>query len=246
MIELLRAVKRQLTGSSSDGKPTIPVQARHVELSAIVSADDELAKPSDRLLNAALQAAERSRTVSMANVVKRMALPPYYPDVWPGEHYKLLAGLVSVCQPKLVVEIGTDTGLSALAIREALPPGSRLVTFDIIPWDQIPDTCLRAEDFADGTLSQIIGDVSDPAVMRQHAEVFQGADIIFADGPKDGKFERVLLERFTELGLPKGPLVVLDDIRVWNMLAIWREIRRPKLDVTSFGHWSGTGFVDWV
>ncbi len=38
---------------------------------------------------------------------------------------------------------------------------------------------------------------------------------------------------------------MFDDIRVWNMLEIWRGIRRPKLDLTSFGHWSGTGLVDY-
>ena len=70
--------------------------------------------------------------------------------------------------------------------------------------------------------------------------------MIFVDGPKDGKFESVLMDRFQEIGLPQKPLLVLDDIRVWNMLSIWRNLRLPKLDVTSFGHWSGTGFVDWT
>ena len=28
-------------------------------------------------------------------------------------------------------------------------------------------------------------------------------------------------------------------------LRIWRAIARPKLDVTSFGHWTGTGLVEW-
>jgi len=42
------------------------------------------------------------------------------------------------------------------------------------------------------------------------------------------------------------PLIIMDDIRVWNMLAIWRRIDRPKLDLTSFGHWTGTGLVDWT
>lgn len=46
--------------------------------------------------------------------------------------------------------------------------------------------------------------------------------------------------------LPGQPILVFDDIRAWNMLAIWREIRMPKLDLTSFGHWSGTGLVDWT
>jgi len=39
--------------------------------------------------------------------------------------------------------------------------------------------------------------------------------------------------------------VLFDDIRLWNMLDIWRSIDFPKLDLTSFGHWSGTGVVQW-
>jgi predicted O-methyltransferase YrrM len=226
--------------------PPLPLRARHVEYSAIVSADDDPARPSERLLDLALQAAQRARTVSMAHVSARLAQPPDYPAVWPGEHYKLLAALVAVCRPRQVVEIGTATGLSALAMREHLPAGSRLATFDIVPWNDFPDTCLRRDDFADGALSQIIGDVSDPEVMRRHTGLFRSADLIFVDGPKDGRFEHLFLDRLVELDLPQRPLLVFDDIRVWNMLAIWRAITLPKLDVTSFGHWSGTGLVDWT
>jgi len=243
MIRKLREIKRRLTAETI---VSVPVTARHVEQSLIISADDDPARPSERLLDLAVQASSHARSVSMSKVVARMTQPPYYPDVWPGEHYKLLAGLVAVCQPKVVVEIGTSTGMSALAIKQTLPAGARLVTFDITPWDQFSDTCLRAADFTDGSVSQLIGDVSDLSVMRRHEELFQSADIIFADGPKDGLFERVFLERLMELHLSRNPLVVLDDIRLWNMLAIWREIRLPKLDMTSFGHWSGTGFIDWT
>lgn len=37
---------------------------------------------------------------------------------------------------------------------------------------------------------------------------------------------------------------MLDDIRFLNMWRLWRSIRSPKLDATSFGHWSGSGLVD--
>ena len=43
----------------------------------------------------------------------------------------------------------------------------------------------------------------------------------------------------------RPPIGVFDDIRQWTMLAIWRAVQRPKLDLTSFGHWSGTGLIDW-
>jgi hypothetical protein len=29
------------------------------------------------------------------------------------------------------------------------------------------------------------------------------------------------------------------------MLDIWYNLDKPKLDLTSFGHWSGTGLVEW-
>jgi predicted O-methyltransferase YrrM len=47
-----------------------------------------------------------------------------------------------VCKPKIVIEIGTATGLSALAMKAAMPAGSRLFTFDIVPWDKIDETVL--------------------------------------------------------------------------------------------------------
>jgi hypothetical protein len=44
---------------------------------------------------------------------------------------------------------------------------------------------------------------------------------------------------------PSAPtILVLDDTRLLNMIDVWRLIRSPKLDLTSFGHWSGTGLVD--
>src|SRR5438045_8611084 len=58
--------------------------------------------------------------------------------VWPGEHYKLLAGLVRVLQPKVAGEIGTAEGLSDLAMKTE-PPG-QVVTCEIVPRDQVADS----------------------------------------------------------------------------------------------------------
>ena len=226
--------------------PPLPLAARHIEYSAIVSADDDVAAPSDALIDIALKSVNRARRISMQAVTARMKNPPFWPEVWPGEHYKLLAGIVAEIAPKTVVEIGTAAGLSALAMLQTLPTNASLHTFDIIPWDQFPDTCLQKGDFVEGRLQQWIGDVGDVEVMRQHAGLFSCADFIFIDGPKDGIFEQKLLDQFCSMELAGRPLLLFDDIRVWNMLAIWRRIKKPKLDLTSFGHWSGTGLVTWV
>jgi hypothetical protein len=55
-----------------------------------------------------------------------------------------------------------------------------------------------------------------------------------------------LVRGFEAVGLQREPVVMFDDIRLWNMLPFWQEIDRPKLDLTSFGHWSGTGLVDYA
>jgi predicted O-methyltransferase YrrM len=223
-----------------------PVSARHIEYSLLVSLDDEPAQPSQRLLDISLRGVEAARTVDLAGISDRVVRGPRYPDVWPGEHYRLLAGLVHVLEPKLVVEIGTFTGLSALALMHRLPRDGRVVTFDVLPWETFEETTLKPADFADGRLEQIVDDVTHPEGVARHRDLLARADLIFVDAAKDGEMETRLLRNLDSLAFAHCPLVVFDDIRLWNMLAIWRSIPRPKLDLTSYGHWTGTGLVDWT
>lgn len=242
MLDLLRKVKKRI---SAETVRCTPLQGRHVLPSAIVSADDDFSKPTERLFDLALLATQNARSISMSEVSKKMKTQPYFPEVWPGEHYKFLAGLVRAMNPKTVVEVGTSSGLSALALRAELSKGSRIITFDIVPWTEFGDTVLSEEDFNDGSLVQKIGDLSNPEVFAKHQSLIQEAELIFCDGPKDGRFEQVFLDLMYKINLPKKPIFVFDDIRLMNMLSIWRNISLPKLDITSFGHWSGTGLIDW-
>jgi hypothetical protein len=56
--------------------------------------------------------------------------------------------------------------------------------------------------------------------------------------------QKVFMPAPVNVRFRQTPIVVFDDIRVWNMLAIWHDLRWPKLDPTSFGHWSGTGICE--
>jgi predicted O-methyltransferase YrrM len=223
----------------------LPFNCRHIEYSTIASMDDDSGRPNERLLDISLKAIEQARRVDLSWVSKRMVAPPYYPDVWPGEHYKLLAGLVIAQKPKKIIEIGTFQGLSALSIKGSLPPGSELITIDIIPWNEIKDSALRSSDFEDGKLRQVIGDLSNATFFANFAETLSGCDLLFVDAPKNIVFEQTFLQHLSTIHLPSNALVLFDDIRQWNMLSIWRGITKPKLDLTSFGHWTGTGIIDW-
>jgi predicted O-methyltransferase YrrM len=197
------------------------------------------------------QRSERStvaRGLARASALRRHrhhSLPQHL-EVWPGEHYKLLTALVALLRPKTVIEIGTAAGMSALAMKLALPEDGKIVTFDVFPWQEYPRAVLREDDFADGRLEQRSDDLSVPAGWQKNAELLRSAEFILVDAKHDGVQERNFLRGFDEVGLDRGPIVMFDDIRLWMMLSFWHEIERPKLDLTSFGHWSGTGLVDYA
>jgi predicted O-methyltransferase YrrM len=219
------------------------VPAEHKEFSVIASPEPR--PPSPRLLDLALAAAAKARATRFQTFAGRASQEARWFETWPGEHYKLLAGLVGALGAKRIVEVGTFTGMSALAMLEALPADGQLTTFDLKPWREIANTWLTEGDFASGRLAQEIADISAPGAIARYRELFEAADFLFFDGPKDGVTEPKFLAALASLELPRNPVVMFDDIRVLNMVALWRAIDRPKLDLTSFGHWSGTGLVDW-
>jgi predicted O-methyltransferase YrrM len=221
----------------------MPFESRHHDYSTISCYEEQ--RPSSRLLDISFKAIPEAAKTDLKWLCNRMKEGLYLPEIWPGEHYKLLAGLVATTRPKRVVEVGTFTGLSSLAMKASLPPDSELITIDIVPWNQIKDTALRESDFQDGRLRQLVGDLSEDNFFAAFSETLAGCDLLFIDGPKNVVFENNLLQRLPKIKLPTNALVVFDDIRLWNMLKIWHEIPRPKLDLTSFGHYTGTGMIDW-
>jgi predicted O-methyltransferase YrrM len=223
-----------------------PVKSRHVEPSLLFFVEEnDPSKPSKELINLALESVRAAQQCDLSDITARLRSKTKYTEIWPGEHYKLLAGLVTVLKPSVVIEIGTATGSSSLALKKFLPANGRVVTFDIIPWRQYPEYCLQESDFNDGTLEQRLDDLSEIEGLQKNMELLESAELIFIDAAKDGFQEQRFLDAFEKVNFEKSPILVFDDIRVWNMLKIWSGIRRPKLDLTSFGHWSGTGFVQW-
>ena len=222
-----------------------PIEASHQEYSMIVSAHDDKATATPSLLKLSFDAIQKAHTADLEEVNNRLKQPPYYINIWPGEHYKLLAGLVLTLQPKIAIEIGTASGLSILSLKKYMPRNSKLVTFDVFPWEDDENSILKKEDFEKGKLFQYVEDLSDDEIFKKHTSLFENAELIFIDAIHDGDFENNLMEKFKSISFKNPPYIVLDDIRVWKMLKMWRDIKHPKLDITSFGHWSGTGIVEW-
>jgi hypothetical protein len=171
---------------------------------------------------------------------------PDWAFIWPGEHYLFLTAMVKVLQPKVVIEVGTDSGLSALCMKRYLPADGKIVTYDLLPWQTVQEGDLTEEDFADGRLEQRLEDLGDPAVFERNRDLIASAEFMFIDGPKNVTFENAFMKHLKTVKFSKPPILMFDDTRLPSMLKFWRELRYPKLDLTSFGHWSGTGLVELV
>ncbi len=121
---------------------------------------------------------------------------------------------------------------------------SEIFTFDLIKWNDF-DSHLSKNDFKSRKFTQYLEDLSNSEVFKKHLSLIDKADLIFLDAPKDGYFEYKFIKNLAKSKLSvKKKLLVLDDIKFLNMLKLWRSIKSPKFDLTSFGHFSGTGIVD--
>ena len=218
-------------------------EANDARVSLISSfAGDDATQDAGELIELAAKAAIRAAKISISDA--HLPVDSRFYNVFPGEHYRILAGLVELLEPKRIVEIGTYTGMSSRIFLDYSPVDSKLHTFDILDWRQF-DTHLSNADFKSGKIVQRLCDLSVKSSFQDSFSLLNDADIIFCDGPKDGAFEYKLLNLMSACQFSqKKRFLLLDDIRLINMTPLWRSVSSPKFDLTSLGHWSGTGIVD--
>src|SRR3954469_1293653 len=136
---IVEKIKKRISGPIVQHKRPEGIEA-HWWIPTMALSPDRRERPDRQLMQLALAAARAAaREVDFADLAARPNCKRWL-TVWPGEHYKLLSGLVKVLPAKVAVEIGTAEGLSALAMKKYMP--GKVVTFDIVPWNQISDTIL--------------------------------------------------------------------------------------------------------
>lgn len=206
---------------------------------------NQLQKNLDQeLLNIAIEIISNTPHVNLSELYSRQKEGKEWLKIFPGEHYNLLASAIQTLQPKIIIEIGTHLGHASLTLKKFANDNSKVYTFDVFKWDQFTDTCFVKSDF-DNKLEQIVVDLTIYENCLEYKEILKNADLIFIDALKDGKQEYLFIENFKKIGLKESCHIIFDDIRVQNMIKFWNELEMPKIDLTSFGHWSGTGLVKW-
>ena len=215
-------------------------QIRHFEPSIIYSKEDSSSTPE--LISIVADGAKlASQTILKCG--ENNLEDSKYLNIFPGEHYRFLNGIVQAINAKKIVEIGTWTGLGSLALKEGMND-ILVTTFDILEWDKLPlPSHFKRSDF-DESLIQVIGDLSDENVFEKNFHVLNEADLIFMDAPKDDEFEYKMAKQFKKLNNKDKKILIIDDILFVNMIDFWRKIKSPKIDASAFGHFSGTGIVD--
>jgi predicted O-methyltransferase YrrM len=224
-------------------QPEPAIQGAADARTSVISSVHDQSQPDDALIELALAAADHARRTRLMDLEKRCSEPDLtWVRSWPGEHYRLLGGLVEVLKPSSIVEIGTFKGHGALALAERTDVP--VVTYDIVQWNDFPETALRVTDMAPvGRIEQRLGDLGDAAYRDTQVDAIRAADLIFIDGPKDGAWEQHAIPDILDVLTDRRRLIVLDDIRLMAMVQLWRDLPHVKLDLTSFGHWSGTGLL---
>lgn len=149
------------------------------------------------------------------------------------EHYELLEFISRTNSFLSIIDAGTFMGLSAIKL--ASNTTNNIDTYDI------SDSHLFKE-IKEGRFKNIsfhlksIADESDDTIKK--------SDLIFLDiDPHDGLQEQVFSDRLEKIGY-KG-IVIADDI--WlnqGMINWWMGLPGTKIDLTTFGHFSGTGI--WI
>lgn len=151
---------------------------------------------------------------------------PYFTLPAGREHYRLLAHLSTLYSHRLILDVGTFHGASAVAL--SANPRTRVISYDI----QNHRTQAINRPNMEFRLKNVL---EDPDCLAQ-------ASLILLDTFHDGGFERQFVRSLQEVGF-RGTLL-LDDTHLNDaMETFWQELTMPKTDLTRVGHWSGTGAV---
>lgn len=156
------------------------------------------------------------------------------------EPYRLLYYFASLFNDSIIIDLGTSNGASAIALSHNKT--NQIFSFDIS--DRCQTSFLQNENKFENMPSFSNVDFIVTEDFRKYLGIILKAPFIYLDIAHDGIWENILLELLVKYNY-KG-IMIMDDIHEFpEMKKIWNSLSFNKLDLTKYGHWSGTGLIDF-
>jgi len=148
----------------------------------------------------------------------------------PGvEHYRLLAYFSTKYINSDILDIGSFSGLSALAL--SYNSKNRVHSFDIVNKLDLVSTPSNVLFYTDNILNP------------KYESLIKYSKFIFIDITHNGEDEKIITNHIIKLGY-KG-YILYDDIKLNDeMRNFFNSLEGRKTDISHVGHWSGTGILE--
>lgn len=157
------------------------------------------------------------------------------------EHYRLLAAFSDLFHDEILMDIGTFKGLSALSL--AVNHQNKIITVN-----KEKRSNFLGKPIEDGfPIEIVIENVSNVRKNEELVENIKKSAALLLDITHNAKDEKKFYDFLLEIEY-KG-ILIADDIylkRNGDMEGWWNSIKETKYDLTEYGHWSGTGIVDFT
>jgi hypothetical protein len=147
------------------------------------------------------------------------------------EHYRLLSYISSLYDDSILIDIGTYQGFSALAL--GYNQSNKVLSYDIIGNESV--NILKDHDICDNIKFKIEN-------ILNNFNIVHSSPFIILDTAHDGDFENIFINKLTEEKW-SGILLIDDILEYPALFKIWNSTKLEKYELTSKGHWSGTGAI---
>jgi len=165
---------------------------------------------------------------SLGDIITQPEFRQYFISQGGQEHYKLLAYFSTLFEDEILLDIGTYKGCSSLAL--SYNTNNKVKSFDLGDYKQISKNL--------DNIDYILGDFTD----SKYLDLVMKAPLIMLDTDHEGPFEHLAYQYLKDINWVG--YLLLDDIHLNKPMAeFWNQIDNEKYDITTLGHWSGTGLV---
>lgn len=166
--------------------------------------------------------------MSLSKHINNEEYKRYYVEVSSKEHYRLLTYISNLFNDIKILDVGTLKGCSALAL--STNKNNKVFSFNISNQLELIDSPDNIEFIVDNVIN------------GKYDNIIIQSKIILLDTFHDATFELEFLDYLEKLKY-KGVLILDDIFLNDNMMNFWKKIKLDKLDITQFGHSTGTGLV---